>query len=277
MFSTLASRYLAQQLGIAQGVCTIKQFKDTEWHVMVQDDVYQKPVWVLAQTGAPADNLIQLFLLCDALKRAGARLNICISYFGYARQDRILPGEALASEVMCSIINLFKPERVEVVHLHNPTICHPLLTSHIPFSFFFECIGDADVIVSPDKGARFLATTIADTKNKELIMLEKHRPEPEKATIAFQGDVTGKNVLIVDDMITTGGTIMQAAQLMFDHGARSVRVAATHCVFAEGALEALEGSLIEQVTVTNTLPQKASSDKLKIVNIAPFIKEIMSR
>lgn len=154
LFYTPSSKHLAEQIKLPHGSCSIKQFSDGEWHVTVHDEVQNKHVWVLAQTGAPADNLIQLLLLCDALKRSGALINLLIPYFGYARQDIAQKGEALGSEVMCRLLELFNPQRIDVIHLHNPEICKgiSLLTNHIPYTFFYECIGDAEVIVSPDRG-----------------------------------------------------------------------------------------------------------------------------
>lgn len=291
LYYTPSCKTLAEQISLPKGSCSIEQFDDHEWHVTVHDNVHNKKVWVMAQTGAPADNLVQLLLLCDALHRSGARLNLLITYFGYARQDKAKEGEALASEIMCRLLNICSPERIEVMHLHNPDICNygttqeekkefkqqALLTNHYPYPFFYDCVSDADIIVAPDKGARKFATHIAYHTKKELLVFEKHRPEPEKVIMHFEGEVQGKRVLIVDDMITTGSTIIQAAQLLHDHGAQSIRVAATHGVFAHGALSSLERSIIEKVSITNTLAQTQTSPKVSVVNIAPFIQKILER
>lgn len=291
LYCTPSSKHLVDNIDLPKGSCTIKQFSDGEWHVTIHDDVHNKNVWVLAQTGAPADNLVQLLLLLDALKREGAYINILITYFGYARQDRPFKGEALASEVMCKLLTLCSPQRIDVIHIHNPKICidtdplkillnlfkkHAVLTNHIPYEFFYDCVKDAEIIVSPDKGARSLAKQIAQHTNKELVMFEKHRPAPEQLTLKILGDVRGKRVLIVDDMITTGGTIIKAAQLLYDHGAHSVRVAATHGLFAGNAIKHLEESSIEQIYVTDTLKQSKLSKKITVADITPFIQKIVN-
>ena len=277
LFYTPTSKELAERLDIPKGSCTIKQFTDGEWHVTVHDDVQNKQVWVLGQTGAPADSIIQLLLLCNALQRSGAQLNLLISYFGYARQDKAQKGESLGADIMCRLLHMLRPQRVAVIHLHNPEICEGILPheNHIPYRFFYDCVHDADVIVSPDKGARQLATHIAQHTHKEVIVCEKHRPEPEQVILQFTGDVAGKRVLIVDDMITTGGTIIRAANLLLEQGAKTVRVAATHGVFAGNALKALNESSIEDIRVTNTLEQAHRSEKVTIVDVAPWIQNVI--
>jgi ribose-phosphate pyrophosphokinase len=183
------------------------------------------------------------------------------------------------------------PKRIEVIHLHSPQICDqgilksiPFMSkampvNHIPYEFFYGCINDADVIVSPDKGAGPLAHHIAKKGNKELVMCEKYRPEPEKLTLKVVGEVRGKRVLIVDDMITTGGTVITAAEQLYEKGATSVRVAATHGVFSGDALTRLKESRIEHIHVTNTLAQikypKVTVPKVSVVDISPFIQALI--
>jgi ribose-phosphate pyrophosphokinase len=285
--------HLADTIELPKGSCTFKQFSDGEWSVKIHDTVKQKEVWVLAQTGAPADNLVQLLLLCDALKQEGASINLLITYFGYARQDRPFKGEPLAAELMCKLIQISMPKRIEVIHLHSPQICRQgilkrlpffskaIPVNHIPYEFFYGCIQNADVIVSPDKGAGPLAQHIAKQGNKELVMFEKYRPEPEKLILKMVGEVRGKRVLIVDDMITTGGTVITAAEQLFEQGATSVRVAATHGVFSGDALARLNESRIEQIQVTNTLVQTQSPEitvpKVRVIDISPFIRAIIDK
>jgi len=279
LFYTPSSKHLADLIDCEKGSCTIKQFSDGEWHVTIHDEVENTDVWVLSETGAPADHILQLLLLCDALKHAGAQLNLFITYFGYARQDKPLKGEAHAAELMCQLLEKFNPHRIEVIHLHNPNIGiqegGPRIRSHIPYHFFYKCMTDTDVIVAPDKGAVLFATHIAEHTSTPLAICEKYRPEPEQVTMQLIGDVVGKRVLIVDDMITTGRTIIRAAELVYEKGAHSVIVAATHGVFADDALSRLEESGIKKVYVTNTLTQEYTTEKLSVINIAPFIQKII--
>lgn len=287
IYYILSTQALAESLNLKKGSFTIKQFSDQEWHVTIHDEVRDKSVRVLAQTGAPADSIIQLLLLCNALQRSGAKINLLISYFGYARQDKAEKGESLGAEVMCRLLKLCNPERIDIIHIHNPETLKNaneegnqsnsiLFHNHIPYSFFYGCSDGADVIAAPDKGAQTFARHIAEHTNKELVLCEKYRPEPEKVELRFQGDVQGKKILIVDDMITTGRTVIKAADLLHEHGAQSVSVAATHGVFAGEALKAIEESIIEKVYVTNTLNQERHSKKLSVVSISNFIAKLIA-
>ena len=275
LFYIPSTKHLADNISMPKGTATFGQFSDGEWHVSIHDAVQGKVVWVLAQTGAPADTMIQLLLLCDALQRAGASVKIFISYMGYARQDRPFDGQALSCQVMCDLIERCHPRALHALQLHNPLICSQLFINHIPYPFFSDCVQNADIIVAPDKGAVMWSKFIAEDTFKQLICIEKHRPEPEQVLMKISGDVRGKHALIVDDMITTGNTILEAAHLLFEHGALSVRVAATHGLFTGDARAKLEASRIEKIYVTNSLLQKQTSDKITVVDIAPFIEEIM--
>lgn len=292
LYTIPSCSYLAKQLSVEQGNATIKQFSDGEWSVTIHDTVACSNVWVLAQTGPPADNLVQLILLLNALQHAGAKINIVITYFGYARQDKPVKGEADAAKLMAQLIEQSNPQRIEVIHLHNPTIFSPTNelsywrrifpwravtpTNHIPYEFFYQCSQDIEAIVAPDKGARYFAQHIAQERHKELILLTKTRPAPEQVTLHLQGSVAGKRVLIVDDMITTGNTVIQTAELLYAGGATSVSVAATHGVFSDDARERLTASPIVRISVTNTLPQDPSTEKIQVVDCAPFIRSLMT-
>lgn len=275
IFYIPTSQALADKIAIPKGNATFGQFTDGEWHVTIGDEVNGKEVWVLAQTGAPADTLVQLLLLCDALHRAGATYKIMLSYMGYARQDRAFPGQAVSAEVMCKVIELTQAKALHALQLHNPLICSKLFTNHIPYPFFIDCVEEADIIVAPDKGAAFWAGPIAAAHLRQLVCIEKRRPKPEEVTMSISGDVQGKRALIVDDMITTGNTILEAARVLFEHGALSVRVAVTHGLFTGDARAKLAASKIEKIYVTNSLPQPLATDKITVVDIAPFIEDSM--
>ncbi len=275
IFYIPSSRELANKIAMPKGNATFGQFTDGEWHVTVHNDVNGKEVWVLAQTGAPADTLIQLLLLCDALHRAGATYKIMLSYMGYARQDRVFPGQAVSAEVMCRVLELTQSKALHALQLHNALICSKLLINHIPYPFFIDCVQEADIIVAPDKGAASWAGPIAAAHLRQLVCIEKHRPKPEEVVMSISGDVQGKRALIVDDMITTGNTILEAACALFEHGASSVRVACTHGLFTGDARQKLAASKIEKIYVTNSLPQPVAHDKITVVDIAPFIEDIM--
>lgn len=275
IFYIPSSRELADKLTMPKGNATFGQFTDGEWHVTIGDDVNGKEVWVLAQTGAPADTIVQLLLLCDALHRAGAIYKIMLSYMGYARQDKVFPGQAVSAEVMCKVLELTHSKALHALQLHNALICAKLFTNHIPYPFFIDCVQEADIIVAPDKGAASWAGPIAAAHLRQLVCIEKHRPRPEHVIMTLSGDVEGKRALIVDDMLTTGNTILEAMRVLFEQGACSVRVACTHGLFTGDARARLAASKIEKIYVTNSLPQPVAHDKITVVDIAPFIEDIM--
>lgn len=278
IFSIPSSSYLADGITtIPKGSVTFGQFSDGEWYVELHEDVKDKEVWVLAQTGAPADTLVQLLLLCDALYRAGAQIKIFLSYMGYARQDRYFENQAVSAEVMCNVMYLCRAKQLHALQLHNPYIGGELFMNHIPYPFFIECIQEADIIVAPDKGAAQWAGPVAAAYLRQLISIEKHRPEPEKVTMTLSADVHGKRALIVDDMITTGNTILEATRLLLEQGALSVQVAVTHGLFSSDARKRIEKSKIEKLYVTNSLAQHQSSAKIAVIDIAPFIEEILQK
>lgn len=169
LFYIPSTKHLADTISMPKGTATFSQFTDGEWHVHIHENVKGKAVWVLAQTGAPADTLVQLLLLCDALKRAGATFNIMLSYMGYARQDREFEGQAVSALIMRNLIESCQPKKVHVLQLHNPAICSELFVNHIPYPFFNECASDLDVIVAPDKGAASWAGHISNAQFKQLI------------------------------------------------------------------------------------------------------------
>jgi ribose-phosphate pyrophosphokinase len=284
LFYIPSCKDLANNISLPKGFATFNQYPGGEWHVQVHDDVQGKSVWVLAHTGVPADTTVQLILLCDALARAGAEIHLFITYMGYARQDTEVKGQALSAELMCKIFALCNPKTIHVLQLHNPLICFGRLTNHIPYSFFESCIDDesdskkpwrADCVVAPDQGAALWAGPIAANHLRQLVCIEKQRKSPDRVGMKLQADVRGKHALIVDDMITTGSTVLDGAHLLFEHGALSVQVAATHGIFAGDARARLQESRIEKIYVTNSLPQPEGHDKITVVDVAPYIEDLM--
>jgi len=277
IFSTTVSDYLADQLKAKQGKLLIKQFTDGEIYVKVQESVQNKDVWVLASTQSPPRNFFELLLLLDALEREGARINIIITYFGYARQDRAEHGEALSAQVMSNCLNLFKRHNLFTFHIHNPEIKKFIQFDNIiPYEFFNTYAQYFDCIATPDAGASVLARSVAEMNKKEcVIFLEKKRPEHEKVVVSIkEGTVSDKSVLLVDDMISTGRTMIQAAQALKDRGAKSISVAATHGLFVGNAILEFENSCIDNVYVTNTVPPK-QFEKCTVFNIAPLIDALI--
>jgi ribose-phosphate pyrophosphokinase len=278
LFSTSTSRHLAQRIALDHGASTIKHFGDGELFVRIDQDVRGKKVWVLASTQAPADNLLELFFLLDALQGAGAEISVFITYFAYARQVIAAPGEAHSARLVSTIIKEFSCARIYIMHPHSI-----LLHDFLPFTavrdtdFFCTQAESYDAIAAPDKGAFAFAREIASACSKDLILLTKTRPEHEQVEIvSVDGPALGKKVLLIDDIISTGRTLVGAAHALKNLGAISVAAAATHGVFSPGSHEFLEQSPLEKIFVTNTIAQQ-SQGKITVVDISPTIQEIMQQ
>jgi len=278
LFANRAAQHLAQKIDIPQGACTIKQFSDGELYVRIDQDVEEQDVWVLASTPAPAENLLELFFLCDALSRAGAHINLFITYFGYARQTITAPGEACAAHVITKALQNVPLKSIYVMHPHCSLLHNflPFTTVH-DINFFCNQATTYDIIAAPDKGAIPFAETIAKASGKELLLLTKVRPAQEKVKIvAVDGHVTNKKVLLVDDIISTGRTITECAHALKELGAASVAAAASHGVFSPGSQKLLEQSHLEHVFVTNTIPQE-SRGIITVVDTSPSIQNSILR
>lgn len=282
LFNTRSTDRLAQQLDLPRGACTIKNFSDGEIYVKINEDVAGKDVCILAATPAPADNYFEMFLLLNALQRAQARISLLFTYFGYARQDKAQPGEALGSEVISTFLKTFTIKKISIIHAHS-TRFHELLdfediTPYEPFCAVART-HHLSVIVAPDRGATSRVEQVAERCGTQAAFVSKTRSVTEQVdVIALNGDVEGKNVLIVDDMITTGSTILHVAAFLKEHGARDIYVCAAHGVFAPGTREKLQNAeTIKKIYVTDTLPQQPPTDKIDIIPIASFLKETLEK
>ncbi len=278
IFYTRSCAHLADHIKLPQGRVIIEHFKDGELSIKILDDVDQKHVWVCSSTIAPAENILETFFLIDALQRSGAYIKVLFIYFGYARQDRMFPGEPLSVEVICHCLQQFTYEEIHVVHIHNPGVCSFLaLHNHIPFDFFNQCVDEIDLIVAPDEGATLLAKLVATYNNKPYMVIQKTRPKKEQVRVLeVQGDINDKRVLIVDDMISTGKTIVKVSEVLHEKGAKKICVAATHGLFSSDAFTRIEHSFIEKIFVTNTVVQTHTSSKVTSVDISLFLQNIFT-
>ena len=263
-----SSRDLAKELaGILD--CTYIQaastkFPDGECYTRIDAEALDDDV-VIVQNTYPNDSLIEMFLIQDAVRRLGARsVTLVIPYFGYARQDRVFkPGEPESAKVMCQHLALVC-DRVITIDIHKEAVLdyfpcrHTDLKAAAVIADYFKGKG-IDLVLSPDIGAAGRAKDVGDRMGVPSDHLNKTRLSGTEVRIApATFDVAGKNVLIVDDMISTGGTIIAAAQALKDAGAVSVSVACTHGVFVNNALERLTGSFLDNVLCCNTLDNEVS-------------------
>ena len=278
VFYTRSTHHLAPFIDIKQGGYTSKQFSDGEWYVQLEEEVADKTVWVITATNPPAEHVLELLLLLDVLQKNNAHIHILFTYFGYARQDRPLENEASSAHIMAKLLNLFSLEKIIIIHAHS-LLLHNYLTFEniIPSDVICQTAQLYDAIAAPDQGAYDLVQALGKACQMETIFLTKMRPEQEIVKILeYDGIVKAKNILIVDDIIATGNTVIEVAKTLQKLGATQVSVWATHGIFSASAQEAIEKSAIKKVYVTNTLPQKSGYSKIEVINIAPLIKQLIT-
>lgn len=265
----LAQR-VCERLEIPLGDATITPFPDGEINVKINDDVRGRDVFVLQPTCPPVnDNLVELLLLLDTLRRSSAaRITAVIPYYGYARKDRKDEGRVpISAKLVANLIASAGAHRVLCVDLHAPQIqgffdlpvdhlyASPVLTAH------FRDTGLADIkdgcVVAPDVGGIKQARAYAKLLGLPLAVVDKRRVSPDQAkAMHVIGDVAGRRCVLVDDMISTGGTIAEAANALREQGAREVHVTATHAVFCGPAKERLEGANLASIVVSDTIPRR---------------------
>lgn len=279
LFSTRTMQYIAKNINTNHGSCIVKNFSDGELYVHINNEIKGKDVWLLASTQPPAENMLELFFMLDALNRAGAsKINLIISYFAYARQLHAMQGESSSAQVICNILKNFPISKLFIFLPHDGTELHNFLpyTDILDIEFFCEKAVLYDAIAAPDKGAHIFAQKIADFCNKEIVFLSKKRPEQEEVEIlSLEGSVNNKKVLLIDDIISTGRTMIEAAEFLKKNGAKTISAAAIHGVFSPGSHERLEKSIIEKIYVTNTIFQEAHK-KIVVSDIGPLISKIIN-
>jgi ribose-phosphate pyrophosphokinase len=281
---------ICDYLDIPLGDASVKRFPDGELDVKVGQDVRGADTFVVQPTCQPVDeNLMELLLLIDCLRRASAdRVTAVLPYYGYARKDRKDEGRVpISAKLVANLIATAGANRVLAIDLHASQIqgffdipVDHLYGVGVLAQPFIQAKIDDLVLVSPDVGSIKLARAFAQRLSAELAVVDKRRVTPEHTESGFLiGDVNGKNVLIVDDIIATAGSVCQAAQLLRARGARSVHVAATHAVLCGAAVQHLGAAPIEQITVTDTIPlqEPAQSLPIRVVSVASMLGEAMKR
>ena len=281
---------IAEYLGVEVSAAFVQNFSDGEINVAIGESVRGADVFVIQPTCTPVnDNLMELLILIDALRRASARrITAVIPYYGYARQDRKAKArDPITAKLVANLIVASGARRVLAVDLHAGQIQGffdipfdhlqgvPILAEY----FLNKNIEDA-VVVSPDLGGVTRARVLAGRLHAPLAIIDKRRPKPNVAEVMhIIGDVAGKPVIMIDDIIDTAGTITLGAQALMDRGAKEVYVCCTHPVLSGAAIERLNKSVIKEVVVTNTIPvgPEKISDKIKTLSIAPLVGEAIIR
>ena len=274
---TLAEN-VCESYGQEMTVVEVMEFSDGEFEPVVQESIRGSVVFIIQSTPAPSDNLMELLLLCDAAKRASAGKIIAVMpYFGLARQDRKdKPRVAIGAKLAANLITVAGAQRVMTMDLHAPQIqgFFDIPVDHLEANAIFipylnELNLDNLVFASPDVGGIKRARNYARQFGADLVICDKFRSKAnEIESMSLIGDVADKNVVLVDDLIDTGGTLCAAANLMIEKGAKSVRALITHPVLSGKAYERIEESGLTELVVCDTIPLKQQSSKIKVLSVA---------
>ncbi len=292
LFSGNANKALASEiadyLDIGLGDAVVNRFKDGEIQVSISENVRGVDAFVVQPTGPPAENLLELLIMCDALKRASARrITAVIPYFGYARQDRKdRPRVAITAKLVANLLTEAGADRVLTMDLHAPQIqgffdipLDHIYAAPVLLRYFDQSVKGDVVVMVPDTGSIKMGRAFAKRMGASLGFVDKRRPKPDAAKVMnVVGDVEGKYVIMIDDIISTGSTLIEAAKAIMDLGAAGIMAGATHAVFADEAVERLSNSLIEQIVVTNTLDLAGvGNEKVKVLSVAELLGEGIDR
>ena len=294
LFAGNSNRRLAQEiaetLGVRLGRALVGTFRNGEVRIRVEDNVRGADVFVLQSLCPPIHHHIwELLLMLDALKRASARrITAVVPYYAYARQERKTAGrEPISARVLADVITAAGADRLLTMDLHAPAIegFFDIPVDHLRavklLASYFSDLGLHDaVVVSPDVGGVARANDFRQRLGLPLAIIAKHRPTPDQVEVVeMVGEVSGRPVVLLDDMISTGGTMVEAARELRARGATQVYACATHGLFAGDALEALAEAPVERWVVTNTVPPPTGAElpTLQVISVAPLLAESIHR
>ncbi len=272
---------IAENFGTKLGELSISRFSDGEIAASYGDSVRGSDVFIIQSTFAPTDNLMEMLLAVDAAKRASAHyITAVVPYFGFARQDRKdKPRVSIASKLVANLLTTSGISRIMTMDLHAPQIqgFFEVPVDHLEASVIFiphiRSLHIEDlVIAAPDMGGTQRARYYAQKLLAELVICDKHRKYANQIeAMRIIGDVKGKNVIIVDDIVDTGGTLSKAADLMLNEGAKTVRAFCTHPVLSGKGYENIENSRLTELVVCDTIPvQTGRSSKIRVLSTAPL-------
>jgi ribose-phosphate pyrophosphokinase len=282
IFSGTGSQYLAEKIansyGIPLGRINIQKFSDGEIQPVYQESIRGDVVFLIQSTFSPSDNLMELLLMIDAARRASAyKVIAVIPYYGYARQDRKdKPRVAIGSKLIANMLTAAGADRVITMDLHAPQIqgYFDIPVDHLDSSVIFipyieQLKLENLTFAAPDVGSANRIREIASYFNAEMVICDKHRKRAnEIASMVVIGEVTDRNVVLIDDICDTGGTLAKSAGLLLEKGARSVRAMCTHPVLSGKAYENISNSVLEELVVCDTIPLKQQVEKIKVLSVA---------
>lgn len=283
--STVLAEKIAKHYGVALGRVTFSHYSDGEYQPSFEESIRGLRVFLVCSTFPSADNLMELLLMCDAAKRASARhITAVIPYFGWARQDRKdKPRVPIGAKLVAKMLETAGATRVMTMDLHADQIqgffekpVDHLYASTI-FLPYVQSLGLENLtIASPDMGGSKRAYAYAKYLESEVVVCYKQRKKANVIdTMELIGDVNGRNVILVDDMIDTGGTLAKAADVMMERGALSVRAICTHAILSGNAVEKIENSSLTELIVTDSIPLKKESNKIRVLSCAELFADVM--
>ena len=279
---------ISKKLGVELSEAKIGRFSDGEIQVKIVDGVRGADCFIIQSTCAPVnENVMELLVIADALKRASARrITAVIPYYGYARQDRKAePRVPITSKLVANLITASGINRVLTMDLHARQIqgffdipVDHLYARPVLLQYFLDLKLHNPIVVSPDAGGVERARAFAKLLNADLAIVDKRRPRPNEAAIMnIIGDVKGRNAIILDDMIDTGGTLTKVADAIKNAGAIKVYAAASHGVLSGQAIEKIQKSSLEEVAITDSIPHSSDIPKIKVLSIASLLAEAILR
>ncbi len=291
LFTGNESRYLSENIalnaGMALGKSSCPRFADGEFEPCYEETIRGCYTFIIQSTFAPSDNLLELLLMIDAAKRASAYKVIAVMpYFGFARQDRKdRPRVSIGAKLIADMLSVAGIDRLITMDLHadqiqgffNVPVDH--LSAVAMFIPYIKQMGLEDIVIaSPDTGGTKRANVFAKHLGTDMVICHKTRTKANSIdTMTLIGDVEDKDVIIIDDIIDTAGTIAKASDLMKSKGARSVRACATHAVLSGSAIERLEASSLDEVLLTDTIPLHTTSKKITVLSCAPLFADVIQK
>ncbi len=292
LFSGNANRALAEEIAtyleMRLGEADISRFADGEIRISITENVRGVDAFVIQPTAPPAENLLELLIMIDALKRASAhRITAVVPYFGYARQDRKdRPRVAITAKLVANLLTVAGADRVLTMDLHAPQIqgffdipLDHIYAAPVLLRYFDQHSTDDMVVMAPDIGSIKMARAFAKRLGASLGFVDKRRPKPDATEVMnVVGEVEGKHVVMVDDIINTASSMMEAAAAVKRLGAKKITAGATHALFSGGAVEKLASSSIEEIVITNTLSHDGLAESgIKVLSVAELLGEAIDR
>lgn len=291
IFSGRAMPELAQKIaesyGTKLGTVVITDFCDGEFQPSFEENIRGNDIFIVQSTFAPANNILELLMLIDAARRASARNIIAvIPYFGYARQDRKdKPRVSIAAKLMANLLSTAGVTRLITIDLHADQIqgFFDMPVDHIyASSIFLPYIKAMNLpkltIASPDTGGTRRVAAYAKFLNTDFVICYKQRSKPnEVEKMALVGDVVGRDVILIDDIVDTAGTLTKSAEIIMANGANSVRAMCTHPLLSRNAIQNVEKSALSELVVTDTIPLKKACEKIKVLTTAHLFAEVIKR